>query len=58
MNLNANNLSNVRVRVYTSIFPKILKSSFDLEMGVFKYEKIDFDHKNLLGYCKKGLRIG
>ena len=50
MKLDATNLSDLRVKIFTSIFPEISLSSFDLEINyivVFKYLKIDFDRKNV-----------
>ena len=49
--LDAKNIYDIRVRVLTSIFPQISISFFDIQinyMAVFKFEKIDFNHKNLL----------
>ena len=45
------NLFNQRFRVYKSIFPKISRSSFGLEIisiRVLRYQEIDFDHENAL----------
>ena len=52
MNLVAKNLSDVQVRVYTSIFSEISLSSFDLEkiiQGFSGTKTTNFDHLNLLG---------
>ena len=50
-NLDTRNLSEARVRVYTSIFPKRSTLSFDVEityLGVFWSQKAGFVHKNVV----------
>ena len=50
-NLDTKNFSDVRLRVYTSIFPTISKLSFDLEItyiGVFKFHENGTDYQQLL----------
>ena len=54
------NLCDERLRVYKSIFPKISRSSFGLEIisiRVLRYQEIDFDHENALGIRIGGLHV-
>ena len=48
-NFDTKHLSNIRLRVYKSILPKILTLSFDLEItsiGASKFPRLDFDYEN------------
>ena len=49
MNLKIKSLSDERLRVYKSIFPKISRSPF--------VQEIDFDHENALGIRTGGLHV-
>mgnify|MGYP005736437259 CR=1 FL=1 len=54
------NLSDERLRVYKSIFPKISRSSFGLEISSIRelrYQEIDFGHENALGIHTGGLQV-
>ena len=59
-NLNMKNLSDERLRVYKSIFPKISRSPFGFVITstrVIRYQEIDFDHENALGIRTGGLNV-
>ena len=54
------NLSDERLRVYKSIFPKISRLTFGLEMTstrIIRYLEIDFDHENAFGIRTGGLNV-
>ena len=54
------NLFDERLRVNRSIFPKISRSPFGLEITstkVIRYQEIDFDHENALGIHTGGLHV-
>ena len=54
------NLSGHRLRVYKSIFPKISRSPFGLEityMQLIRSQKLDFEQENTLGMRTKGLHV-
>ena len=59
-NLNMKNLSDERLRVNRSIFPKISRLPFGLEITsirVLRYQKFDFGHENALGMRTGGLHV-
>ena len=54
------NLSDERLRVYKSIFPKISRSPFGLEITSIRelrFQKVDFGHENALGIHTGGLQV-
>ena len=59
-NLDIRNLPDEKLRVYKSIFPKISRSPFVLEITstrVIRYQEIDFNHENALGIRTGGLHV-